>query len=242
MAKHESRHRTAVNQLARNSKGNALLASAAPLVDDEPTPSSSKLPANPNGTGPAVPAPAPLPDLPLPDQKMALVTSLLAVGAQAQTTYLLTRFPHLANAYPEIADLQLRSMAYALAPMLDGASPTVPNLGKPSQEGRKNSLTVLAPAPIATSAERFVYFFPEWSEQIERCASVEAMFDSSQGVHRALIALGALVGRDARLLVRLIRVAAKDIRDVSRPTALFHRSSNVTRSDSMPPRPLTAPR
>jgi THO complex subunit 2 len=218
MAKHESRHRTAVNQLARNSRGNALLASAAPLVDDEPTPSSSaKLPANPNGSAVVAPAPAPLPDLPLPDQKIALVSSLLVVGAEAQTTYLLTRFPHLANTYPEIADLQLRAMAYSLGPLLDRSSPTVPDLSKRGADDRKSILTVLAPPPLETSTERFVFFFPDWSEQIERCESVEALFDPSRGVNRALMSLGALVGRDVRLLVRLIRVAAKDVREVSRP-------------------------
>ena len=216
MAKHESRHRTAVNQLARNSRGNALLASAAPLVDDEPTPaSSSKLPANPNAAQATAAAPAPLPDLPLPDQKIALVAALLAVGAEAQTTYLFTRFPHLANAYPEIADLQLRAMAHSLEPMLGSASPPAPNLGKQRAESGKSVLTLLAPVPVETNAERSVFFFPEWCEQVETCESVAALFDPSKGVHRSLMALGALVGRDGRLLVRLVRVAAKDIRDVS---------------------------
>ena len=219
MTKHESRHRSAVNQLARNSIGNALLASAAPLVDDEPTPSSlsssNKLPANPNAPPVAAPPPPPLPDLPLPDQKIALLTSLLAVGASAQITYLLTRFPHLPNAYPEIADLQLRDMTYTLASMLEKFSPFAPRMGKGVVGGKKRKLTLIAPVPLETDSTEWIYFFPEWKEQVSRIGTVDDLFDEEKGVNRALRSLGALLGRDARMLVSLIRLAVKDIKDVS---------------------------
>lgn len=215
MAKHEGRHRTAVNQLARNSNGNALLASAAPLVDDEPIPSLSKLPVNPNALPAAAAPPPPLPDLPLPDQKIALFTCLLAIGAVSQTTHLFTRFPHLANAFTEIADLQLRSMAYILAPVFQKASPSVPRMNKEKAQGKRKKLTLLTPVPVATEETEWVYFYPECTEKISRCEEVDDLFDAEKGVNRALSSLGALVGRDARMLVSLVRLAVKDIKDVS---------------------------
>jgi len=191
------------------------------LIDDEPTPSSlsssNKLPANPNAPPVAAPPPPPLPDLPLPDQKIALFTSLLAVGASAQITYLLTRFPHLPNAYPEIADLQLRDMTYTLAPVLEKSSPFAPRLGKGKgvEGGGKKTLTLIAPVPLETDTTEWIYFFPEWKEQVVRIETVDDLFDEEKGVNRALRLLGALIGRDARMLVSLIRLAVKDIKEVS---------------------------
>jgi hypothetical protein len=220
MAKHESRFRSSVNELARSSKGNALLASAAPLIDDD-LPTSASSPSE----SPAAAA-ATLPPLDPPDQKLALFSALLAIGAHSQISYLLGRFPQLLNSNLADADIYLRSITHRLSPILSSARLASPSLkseipqrqqsktkmGKQREE-QEVCLTTLVPEPVESMKRRFTWFFPEWSKGLKMCESVDELFDG--GLERELRLLGAHVGRDRSTLVRLVRLARKDVVAVS---------------------------
>lgn len=203
MNKHETRFRQAVNELARASKGNALLASAAPLLDDD-APVSSKV-ASTNGSS----TPVVSPPLALPQQKIELVEALMAVGAREEVEYLTTRFAALGLAEMGLADLRLRSLWLRLeglvAPRSAGRSTTV---GKGKREGR---LSTIAPTPIQTAKERFVWFYPEWEEGLEKVLDLNEFFDEGKGVEKELRGLGGLVGRDMKVLIGVCRLGVKDV-------------------------------
>jgi hypothetical protein len=223
MAKHESRFRSSVNELARSSKGNALLASAAPLIDDDLPASSS----SPSESSPA--AAAILPPLDPPNQKHALFSALLAVGAHSQTSYLLGRFPQLLNANLADADIHLRSITHRLSSIL--SSVRLASLQQQQQQERSKTkmgkqrveqeacLTTLVPEPVESRRRKFTWFFPEWSEGLKVCESVDELFEG--GLERELRLLGAHVGRDRLTLVRLVRLARKDVVSVSSSSDLF---------------------
>lgn len=211
MKKHESSFRMAVADQARSAKGNALLAAAAPLVDDT-------FPADVSAEATAATTPTPVALLPLPEQKVALVPALLAVGANDQASHLLTRYPHLINAVPEIVDIQLYALEISLRPVLAQVTlATTPGAGLPAPSfvdasaQRSPKLTTVLPEPRQTKKKRFVWFYPEWSEGIEECESVDEIFGEKLGIERRLRTLGGQVGRNLALLVRLLRIARLDV-------------------------------
>ncbi|CED85283.1 KEKE-like motif-containing transcription regulator (Rlr1)/suppressor of sin4 [Phaffia rhodozyma] len=204
MNKYDTRYRQAVNELARASKGNAMLASAAPLLDDDDTSSISALPGTKtNGTA----TPLNLPLLPLPQQKIDLVESLMAVGARPEVDYLTTRFGSLVVSEPRLVDLQLRLIRYRLQDLL-------PSNGGRAKEWvakpRTAKLTGTAPTPLQTKTEQFVWFYPEWTEGVDKIENLE-MFFATEGIERELRVLGGLVGRHMGLLTGICRLGVQDV-------------------------------
>lgn len=224
----EAKWRSAVNEKARSSRGNALLAAAAALDDDEAVPvggiSSAK---NSSGSDDkSTVAPAPLPPLPLPDQKLPLIHALLVVGAHGQAAHLLGRLPHLVNADPAIADLVLRQLEVLLRPLFDTAQaaddgPLQPPKGL-SRVGRglptpAPKLTLVAPTPVATRTTQFVGFCPEWSEGLTPISSLEELFISGPVADTSALGLlrllGAQLSRRKDVLVRLVRLGRAAVAD-----------------------------
>jgi hypothetical protein len=174
-----------------------------------------------------------LPPLDPPDQKHALFSALLAVGAHSQTSYLLGRFPQLLNANLADADMHLRSITHRLSSILSSvrlASLQQQQQQQQQQERSKTKmgkqrveqeacLTTLVPEPVESRRRKFTWFFPEWSEGLKVCESVDELFEG--GLERELRLLGAHVGRDRLTLVRLVRLARKDVVSVSSSSDLF---------------------
>lgn len=216
----EGNWRKAVNEKARSSKGNALLAAAAPLADDDAPASGGALADGSSGSGVGgADASKPLPVLPPPEQKLPLTHALLVVGAHAHAAHVLTRLPHLVNAEVDIADLVLRQLAFVLGPLLEaGRIPlggcSVPGPGQPS---KTPVLSLIAPTPVATRDKRFVNFMPEWSGGLRTVRTVDELFDGEAGPNGALgllRLLGAQLGRRKDLLVRLIRIGRAAVSEV----------------------------
>lgn len=224
----EGKWRSAVNEKARSSRGNAMLAAAAALDDDDEAPEAGGsgrgggAKDGPSRSDDKPAAPAPLPPLPLPEQKLPLVHALLVVGAHGQAAHLLGRLPHLVNADPAIADLVLRQLDVILRPLFavaadpatpEGSSRPGPGLPRPTPK-----LTLIAPTPVATRSTRFVGFCPEWSQGLVPVGSLDELFVSGPVADTSALGLlrllGAQLSRRKDLLVRLVRLGRAAVAEV----------------------------
>lgn len=226
----ESKWRVEVNQVARSSKGNAMLASAAPLIDDD-APEGSTSKDVESGT-----EEIPLPLLPLPQQKLPLVHALLVIGAHDHVDHLLCRFPHLPSADPAIADLLLRKLHFILQPLLQANHVPAqgysrPRNGLPDKVSKVTFEVSIEAAQVATKEKKFVGFYPEWSVGLSTVDSLEGLFElgkQKSGVRDLLRLLGAQLSRRKELLIKLVRIGRKAVEEVSRLSFLEARSLAVS--------------
>ncbi|KAG6378421.1 transcription factor/nuclear export subunit protein 2-domain-containing protein [Boletus reticuloceps] len=125
-----------------------------------------------------------------PNQKAALVSALLSVGALRPAFAILTKFPWFVDAHVELADLVLRVLRHSIAPLYDTAfvlKERNPSFTQPrarySSTGvlltptRKPQMTVVAPTPPSTATTEFVFFFPDWSERVPLSTTFEDLVD-----------------------------------------------------------------
>nr|GAT53854.1 predicted protein [Mycena chlorophos] len=152
----------------------------------------------------------------LPNQKVGLLGALLAVGAMKPAVAILSKFPWFIDAHPEIADLMLRILKYSIAPLYDahlvpkGRSPGFSqprarygNTGVTLPPPRKPILTLWAPTPPCTSTHDFVFFFPNWTERVPVCSTLDDLVD----VIEPLVAfVGPQVSRDTLFFTKLLRL------------------------------------
>ncbi|PFH52601.1 hypothetical protein AMATHDRAFT_74079 [Amanita thiersii Skay4041] len=189
------------------------LALAAPLE------SASQPPAAKPKT-PALPEPKKL-DLKDRDQKAGLLAALLAVGSLIPAVAILTKFPWLVNSNPELTDLILRVLKYSISPLYDSLlitkernpSFSIPrsrygSMGLNKPLPRKPVITLWAPTPPSTSTNDFVFFFPDWVQQVPVCTTVEDLIDV---VEPLLHFIGLHVSRDPLFLTKFLRLGRLQI-------------------------------
>jgi THO complex subunit 2 len=152
----------------------------------------------------------------VPNQKVGLLTALLAVGALKPAIAIMSKFPWLVNAHPEIADLMLRVLKLSISPLYDSllvnkernpsfnsARARYGNTGVSYPSPRKPSLTLWAPTPPSTSTVDFVFFFPQWVERVPICSSLDDLVD----VIEPLVAfIGVHISRDPLFLTKFLRL------------------------------------
>lgn len=150
------------------------------------------------------------------NQKADLLSALLSVGALKPAFAIMSRFPWLVDAHPEIADLMLRIMTVSISTLYQtsfakekavgfaqpraryGTSGLVP----PSP--RKAQLTLWAPTPPSTIATDFVFFYPDWREQVPVCSVLDDLVDVIEPIMRFI---GPHVSRDTLFLTKFLRLA-----------------------------------
>ncbi|THH02395.1 hypothetical protein EW026_g445 [Hermanssonia centrifuga] len=201
----------------------SLLAMAAPLESS----SSSNIktqqttPAETKSTKPEVKE--------VPNQKLGLLNALLALGALRPALTMLSKFPWMVDAFPEIADLMLRILKHSIAPVYESYQPEglyqfrgdVSSFATPrSRYGpsgvtppseRKPYLTLWAPTPPPTSAADFVFFFPQWTDRIPVCKSIEDIKDVLEPLMRFV---GIMVHRDLAFFTRFVRLGRSQLSTV----------------------------
>ncbi|KAF7353062.1 THO complex subunit 2 [Mycena venus] len=189
----------------------SALALAAPLTQDGPSlPASGKAKAS---TAEQKKAADPKK---VPNQKVGLLTALLAVGALKPALAIMSKFPWLVDAHPEIADLMLRVLKLSISPLYESLLVTKernPSFTQPRARygttgvsypaPRKPSLTLWAPTPPSTSTLDFVFFFPQWVERVPICSSLDDLVD----VIEPLVAfVGVHISRDPLFLTKFLRL------------------------------------
>ena len=150
------------------------------------------------------------------NQKVGLLHALLSIGVLRPALAFMNKFPWVVDASPDIADLILRILKHSIAPLYDSvwtakelkASFSVPKarFGTNSivaAPERKPQLTVWAPTPPPTSAINFVFFFPDWTERIPVCRTMDDLIDVIEPLMKFI---GLHISRDPTFLHKFLRV------------------------------------
>ncbi|KAF9569407.1 hypothetical protein CPC08DRAFT_182366 [Agrocybe pediades] len=150
------------------------------------------------------------------NQKVGLLTGLLAVGAIKPAIAILSKFRWLVDANAEIADLMLRIMKVSISPLyesLNNSKKTRPGFTRPrSRFGSsgvlqpnqlKSALTLWAPTPPSTSTTEFVFFFPDWSDRVPICTCLD---DLGHVIEPLLQFIGLHIYRDPLFATKFLRL------------------------------------
>lgn len=187
----------------------SLLAMAAPLESSasaqQPSKAQSALPSAPKKL-----------DWRVTNQKVGLLNGLLAVGAIKPAIAILSNFPWIVDAHPEIADLMLRIVKVSISPLYDSAVVTKernPSFTRPRARygpsgiiqptPRKPVLTLCAPTPPSTSTADFVFFFPDWADRVPTSSTLDDLQDVLEPM---LQFVGLYVSRDPLFLTKFLRL------------------------------------
>ncbi|KAF8165073.1 transcription factor/nuclear export subunit protein 2-domain-containing protein [Crassisporium funariophilum] len=187
---------------------NSMLAMAAPLESGQPSSQSkAKAPAS---------VEVKKPELKDSNQKVGLLTALLAVGAIKPAIAIMSKFPWLVDAHTEIADLMIRIMKVSISPLYESVLITKernPSFTHPRARygssgvaypsPRKPVLTLWAPTPPSTSTNDFVFFLSDWADRIPISSSVDDLEDVIEPLLRFI---GLHVSRDPLFLTKFLRL------------------------------------
>lgn len=152
----------------------------------------------------------------IPNQKLCLLHALLSVGALRPSFAMLSKCPWLVDAFPEIADLILRILKHSLSPLYTSQFPSgdwsssflqprarYGNTGVAAAPERKPQLTLAAPTPPCTSTTDFIFFFPEWSQRVPLCITMDDLINVLEPLMRFI---GLHVSRDPGFLSKFLRL------------------------------------
>lgn len=150
------------------------------------------------------------------NQKVGLLAALLSVGALKPSLAILSKFPWLVDARPEIADLIIRIMKHSISSLYESSlvlKERNPSFNQPrARYGtagvtypplRKPMLTLWAPTPPSTSTTDFVFFFPDWIEQVPVCSSLNDLEDVMEPLMKFI---GIHISRDPLFLTKFLRL------------------------------------
>ncbi|EAW12618.1 putative THO complex component (Rlr1) [Aspergillus clavatus NRRL 1] len=169
-------------------------------------------------------------DLPEPsDQKVLLLKSLLVIGALPESLFILSKFPWLMDAYPELPDYIHRILHHSLNKVYSSLRPL------PSAEELKDQKQILSQdqAGLAKGQIRLTsapgrrvlrwaqldkedtndgtdyrFYWDDWADNIPICQSVDDVF----ALCSSLLSLsGHKIGQDPSLLAKLARIGKSSL-------------------------------
>ena len=150
-----------------------------------------------------------------PNQKRGLLNALFAVGALRPAISLLSKWPWMVDAFPEIADLIIRVLQHSITPLYEshGNAKKATSFTKPRARygstgvvppsERRPHLTLWAPTPPCTSTTDFVFFFPDWTQRVPVCSTLDDLIDVIEPLMRFI---GLHVSRDPSFLTKFLRL------------------------------------
>lgn len=161
----------------------------------------------------------------MPNQRLGLLHALLSVGALRPAISIISKFPWMVDAFPELSDLMIRVLNYSINDIYESAltfkkdtmasfTKAKPRFGSsglvPAAE-RKPHITLIAPKPPPTSAINFVFFFPEWTQYIPVCSTEDDLIDVLEPLMRFI---GPQISRDHMFLTRFLRTGRPHITSI----------------------------
>ena len=167
--------------------------------------------------------------LPAPvDQKVSLLRSLLCIGAIPEALYILTRFPWLIDAYPDLADHVHRILHHCLSKVYEPLRPLVDERDLASSKQRAEAGTskgqirhstlpprrVLRWAQIdrkdADGGTDYKFYWDDWADNVPVCHSAADVLSLCTTF---LKLSGVKIGRDSALLVKIARIGRQHLLD-----------------------------
>lgn len=163
-----------------------------------------------------------VPELPMPNQKVGLLSAQLSIGDIENAMFTLARFPKITATHPEVADLICRIVRAMIQDVYDPISPKAlhPALKKdndfpykyPPRKDSESEITVertLSPnVPLSTETTHYEFFYPQWDKHLIRCSTLK---DIATLVHPMLVVIGVRIHRDPKLVAMLCRIGAAEL-------------------------------
>ncbi|KAM0562398.1 hypothetical protein ACHAPJ_002088 [Fusarium lateritium] len=170
------------------------------------------------------------PKLPEPlEQKVALLTQLLTIGAIPESLFILGRFPWIPEVFPEVLERIHRILHHCVDKVFNDSRPIVvgetgcptklvPDFdqsGLPKGSIRLNRLATRKslrwpfPDKVDTNeSQNYRYYWDEWADNIPVCQTVDDIFTLCGTL---LNISGVNIGKDEALLTKLARIGAKSL-------------------------------
>ncbi|KAL4768331.1 transcription factor/nuclear export subunit protein 2-domain-containing protein [Aspergillus nidulans var. acristatus] len=164
-------------------------------------------------------------ELPEPsDQKVLLLKSLLAIGAIPESLFILSKFPWLMDAYPELPEFIHRILHHCLSKVYASVRPLPPiselreqkQIPSHDQTGVPKGNIKLTEAPQrrtlrwaqldkedTNDGTDYRFYWDDWSDNIPICQSVDDVFALCESF---LNISGHKIGQDSSLLTKLARI------------------------------------
>ncbi|KLO88197.1 regulatory protein RLR1 [Fusarium fujikuroi] len=229
-----------IEEEERSSRGgpmNALLMAGVLPQGDDDNPNSSNLPrrelpkkVEAETKEATIEATDNKPKLPEPlEQKVALLTQLLTIGAIPESLFILGRFPWIPEVFPEVLERIHRILHHCVDKVFRDSRPVVvgetgcptkfvPDFdqsGLPKGSVRLSRLTTRKslrwpfPDKVDTNeSQNYRYYWDEWADNIPVCQSVDDIFTLCGTL---LNISGVNIGKDEALLTKLARIGAKSL-------------------------------
>ncbi|OBZ76414.1 THO complex subunit 2 [Grifola frondosa] len=129
---------------------------------------------------------------------------------------IMSKYPWMIDAYPEVADLMLRILTHSISSLYDTTWPTKEatsgfmhprqrygSAGMVPAPDRRPLLTLMAPTPTSTSSIDFVFFFPDWSQRIPVCSTLDDIIDVLEPLMQLV---GLHMSHDSTFWTKLVRL------------------------------------
>ncbi|GAO48034.1 hypothetical protein G7K_2222-t1 [Saitoella complicata NRRL Y-17804] len=158
-----------------------------------------------------------------PQQKIALLKALLAVGALSQAMYVLGRFPFLTATHPEIADGVMRLVDWMIEPLYSPLS-VKSQLGFDVTAGEADEREVKrvfeSTPGRGTPRQKLVFFYEEWRRGVFQIETGEEFLSV---VIPLLRVVGIRIYRDVKLIVKICRIGCHMLAESSKPTEVVRK-------------------
>ncbi|KAL4874731.1 transcription factor/nuclear export subunit protein 2-domain-containing protein [Aspergillus karnatakaensis] len=188
---------------------NALMAAGALSDDTLPLPprireseARSSTPGKDQEADKAAAAKAEESELPEPsDQKVLLLKSLLAIGAIPESLFILSKFPWLMDAYPELPDFIHRILHHCLSKVY--ASKQIPSHDQAGAPPRRVLRWAQLDKEDTNDGTDYRFYWDDWADNVPLCQSVDDVFALCESF---LNLSGHKIGQDPSLLAKLSRI------------------------------------
>ena len=161
----------------------------------------------------------------MPNQRLGLLHALLSVGALRPAIAMMSKWPWMVDAFPELSDLMIRILDHSISVLYESTvifkKDTMVSFAKPKPRfgssglvpppERKPHITLTAPTPPSTSAINFVFFFPEWTQFIPKCSTTDDLIDVVEPLMRFI---GPQISRDHAFMTKFIRTGRPHINTI----------------------------
>jgi THO complex subunit 2 len=190
----------------------SVLAMAAPLESTGSSKPRQSTPTEPEK-----------PDTPkeTPNQVLGLLHAMLSVGTLRPAIALLSKYPWLVDAFPELADLLLRILKHSISTLYEATCVTghdkssfskakarFTNTGVAAVPEKRVHITLAAPTPPCTSTTSYLFFYPQWTQRIPMCSTMDDVVDV---IEPLLNFVGVHVSRDVNFIAKFSRVGRSHI-------------------------------
>ncbi|ROT40747.1 hypothetical protein SODALDRAFT_396360 [Sodiomyces alkalinus F11] len=165
------------------------------------------------------------------EQKGALVTNLLTIGALPEALFFIGRWPWLLEAFPDIIDRLNRILEYSVDKVYRETRPVAPDsmtcppkqVSDPDQSGVPRGTIKRMELPVkkpmrwpwpdgrqGPADQQYRFYWDDWADVIPVCQTVDDIFTLCRTL---LNVSGVNIGRSERLMVKLLEIGAKSLAD-----------------------------